>query len=379
MSWEEVTLGQCRLIRGDAREVLPTLGQVDAIITDPPYGRNYIPRRIGLHERGGYVPRSYGEEALIGDTETFDPKPWLAVASQSIFWGANYFATQLPLRASWLVWDKRGGDTRFHGKTSFADCELAWCSDDRPARIHLQIWSGLVRQGSDALQPRIHPTQKPLALMAWCLQRLHRSHHSRSLHGLRHHRRRMHRAWPCLHRDRTVRRAILTSPAVALRTPMPSLDMFVPVPQSPRACSRPSSPRRPAELCPGPAMPTISACAPCCIAAPANQPGRWPPVMPRQAGIPSLGSAPLGATLGQSGGAGGADSHSRGGVPAVRNGAAGEELHDRQSTSSMPDLSLARRGTRARSGDGPTHFQVGNQVSLCVSGKSPPGLSRPSP
>ena len=37
MSWEEVTIGPCRLIRGDAQDILPSLAAVDAIITDPPY------------------------------------------------------------------------------------------------------------------------------------------------------------------------------------------------------------------------------------------------------------------------------------------------------------------------------------------------------
>jgi len=36
---EEVTIGDCRLILGDCREVLPTLPMVDAVIVDPPYSK----------------------------------------------------------------------------------------------------------------------------------------------------------------------------------------------------------------------------------------------------------------------------------------------------------------------------------------------------
>jgi DNA modification methylase len=35
---ESVTIGDCTLWRGDCREILPTLGRVDAVVTDPPYG-----------------------------------------------------------------------------------------------------------------------------------------------------------------------------------------------------------------------------------------------------------------------------------------------------------------------------------------------------
>jgi len=38
MSWREEIIGDCRLILADCREVLPTLGKVDAVVTDPPYG-----------------------------------------------------------------------------------------------------------------------------------------------------------------------------------------------------------------------------------------------------------------------------------------------------------------------------------------------------
>lgn len=34
----EVQLGDCRLLLGDCLEILPTLGRVDAVVTDPPYG-----------------------------------------------------------------------------------------------------------------------------------------------------------------------------------------------------------------------------------------------------------------------------------------------------------------------------------------------------
>ncbi len=60
MPFEEVTIGPCRLIRGDCLEVLPTLGKVDAVVTDPPYGIGENARKVA--SRGNLAtPIDYGE------------------------------------------------------------------------------------------------------------------------------------------------------------------------------------------------------------------------------------------------------------------------------------------------------------------------------
>src|SRR5207247_1043787 len=85
----------------------------------------------------------------------------LGAAARSIIWGGNYFSHLLDPRASWLIWDKlNSGD--------FADCELAWTNLDQAARLFRHRWNGMIRQ-SENNAPRVHPTQKPIALMKWCL------------------------------------------------------------------------------------------------------------------------------------------------------------------------------------------------------------------
>jgi DNA modification methylase len=44
-----------------------------------------------------------------------------------------------------------------------ADCELAWCSEDANARV----FDGLRSYGEKS-----HPTEKPIALMQWCINHL---------------------------------------------------------------------------------------------------------------------------------------------------------------------------------------------------------------
>jgi len=59
-----------------------------------------------------------------------------------------------------LVWDKE------NGKTDFADCEIAWASMDMSAKLIRHRWNGMLRVGNEK---RYHPTQKPIAVMEWCL------------------------------------------------------------------------------------------------------------------------------------------------------------------------------------------------------------------
>lgn len=84
----------------------------------------------------------------------------VGAGKHAILWGGNYFADLLEPSSKWLVWDK--GQTDF----SLADCELAWCS-----------FTGAVRRitysRSKALQDgKVHPTQKPIAVMKWCIEQL---------------------------------------------------------------------------------------------------------------------------------------------------------------------------------------------------------------
>lgn len=133
--------------------------QFDFIVTDPPYGTDIV-RADGHVGSGSLVYRS-----VVGDKEPFDPALLLALGVPTILWGGNHYAPRLPASACWLVWDKREGATG----NDFADCELAWTNLRGPARLYHHYWNGggTSRQGERIA--RVHPTQKPLELMRWCL------------------------------------------------------------------------------------------------------------------------------------------------------------------------------------------------------------------
>lgn len=133
----------------DNRDVLPTLGMFDLLLTDPPYGlRDKL--------QGGTWGKSFeGDyqdwDAATPTVETVETV--LAVTRSQIIWGGNYF--RLPLSRGWLVWNKpeRG--------LTMADAELAWTSFDSNIRT---FDSSRNPDGK-----RVHPTQKPLDLFVWCI------------------------------------------------------------------------------------------------------------------------------------------------------------------------------------------------------------------
>lgn len=145
------------LYHGDCRDIVPTLSGIGAIVTDPPYGMNYKPLR------GADGSRKWSE-GVAGDDVDFDPSWLLALNVPVVLWGANWYADRLRGHGGWLVWSK----TCDRKKAGFiaSDCELAFASEaTRIHRFDLQ-WGGEARDG----EPFYHPTQKPRALMSWCLQ-----------------------------------------------------------------------------------------------------------------------------------------------------------------------------------------------------------------
>jgi site-specific DNA-methyltransferase (adenine-specific)/modification methylase len=155
------------ILNADCRRMPVDLARVDAVVTDPPYGIGY--RR----EAGGRGLMHRDRPLRIrGDDRPFDPRRWLDLPC--LFWGAHHFAERLP-RGSWLAWDKApncGPDD------NFADCDFAWCSMPGIKRnIFRYSWKGMACAKIDENNGRgqvirLHPTQKPIALMRWCVRLL---------------------------------------------------------------------------------------------------------------------------------------------------------------------------------------------------------------
>lgn len=163
-------IGDATLYLADARDVLPTLPRVDAVITDPPYGIGADGnQRAGKQHGAAAAPsRDYGPGGWDAAPPSADLLEAVINAGRvAIVWGGNYFA--LPPSSCWLVWDKENGNN------GYADCELAWTNLPQAVRRIKWRWAGMLQQDMANKEERVHPTQKPLAVMSWCIEQCKRA------------------------------------------------------------------------------------------------------------------------------------------------------------------------------------------------------------
>ncbi len=137
-----VIIGDCTLYLGDCRDILPTLGKVDSVVTDPPYG-------IGIASN----PFRQKHEKKDWDEQTVDIS-FLPKDAATIIWGGNYF--DLPPSQGFLIWDKvQPADF------SSAQVEYAWTNQAKPGKLFRRHVVSFEKH---------HPTTKPLELMQWCIE-----------------------------------------------------------------------------------------------------------------------------------------------------------------------------------------------------------------
>jgi len=147
------------IYHGDCMEIIPNLPKVDLVLTDPPYGIGESNKknlsRVNLAKPTDYG--SYEWDKSRPSQDLFDL--CVSKGNMAIVWGGNYFKSAPS--SCWLVWDK------MNGGNDFADCELAWTNLPKAVRLFKFMWNGMLRDGEKIT--RVHPTQKPLELMSWCL------------------------------------------------------------------------------------------------------------------------------------------------------------------------------------------------------------------
>jgi site-specific DNA-methyltransferase (adenine-specific)/modification methylase len=152
-------IGDATLYLGDCMEILPTLPKVDAVVTDPPYGLGEKWSGGGGSKRSSW--RFDPSEAKGWDSAVVaDLLPIVAAGRKAIIWGGHLYP--LPPSRGWLLWDKKQS-----GDWTTGHAELAWTTLDQPVRAFR-----MSQAEAHTNMHKEHPTQKPLALMLWCLEQV---------------------------------------------------------------------------------------------------------------------------------------------------------------------------------------------------------------
>lgn len=150
-------IGNHRLYCADNTTV--ALQGVDTVVTDPPFGIDWDTDYTRFTTE--YGTKRVNHKPIANDDKEFDPRPWLDF-EKVVLWGANWYCKHIPL-GSWLVWDKRHPN----GTAWLSDAEIAWMKGKRGVYIYAETVQGAHRKEKSS-----HPTQKPVGLMAWCIERI---------------------------------------------------------------------------------------------------------------------------------------------------------------------------------------------------------------
>ena len=184
-------LGNHRLICGDSTDVnvidrLMDGAKADMVFTDPPYGMNLDTDFSGMQNHLDFAKEkgfTGGKKYEQGKVDEFHPEMIDAVftidADEMFLWGADYFAELLPNKndGSWIVWDKRanGNDDVAEDYSSdkmYGSCfELCWSKKKHKRDIARVKWAGVFGTEQEFDHKRYHPTQKPIKLAGWFLDR----------------------------------------------------------------------------------------------------------------------------------------------------------------------------------------------------------------
>ena len=150
----------------DAVERLVNKQLIDLCYTDPPYGINEkgdrTARKTGLAKNHNL--KDFKDDSIDYAVQAYQIVEDILNIPRQVWWGANYYCHALPQSNNWLIWDKRVEDKM---KDTQSDCELAWVKSKwSSVRIFRHLWKGF-NKDSERNQPRVHPTQKPVALAEW--------------------------------------------------------------------------------------------------------------------------------------------------------------------------------------------------------------------
>lgn len=160
--------------------------RADMVFTDPPYGMDLdtdfssMVNHLDFAQDKGFKSGKKYDAGIVDDFSPEMINTIFAISADEVFlWGADYYAELLPDRndGSWIVWDKRanGNDdlqADYSSDKMYGSCfELCWSKKRHKRDIARVKWAGVFGTEQEPDKKRFHPTQKPVGLSAWFIQR----------------------------------------------------------------------------------------------------------------------------------------------------------------------------------------------------------------
>lgn len=160
-----------KVICGDCLDIMKELPDkcIDLVLTDPPYGINIDKKfKLVANTKSGKslaFRKDYDFFNWDNPIEKIYFDEIIRISKNQIIFGGEHICLNLPKSRGWIVWDK------LTGTNNYGDCELAWSSYNKPISKFTYLWKGMLQQNMKNKEFRFHPTQKPLALMKWCIRK----------------------------------------------------------------------------------------------------------------------------------------------------------------------------------------------------------------
>jgi len=156
--------------------------KADMVFTDPPYGMKLDVKQSNniTWDKDGWKGKSKNYDNVIGDHGDFKDDfinnifGLFEYCKEIFLWGADYYSDLLREKndGSWFVWNKtRNSEDKEQIKSNGSMFELCWSKKKHKREVVNVLWKGLMGTELQDIRTRVHPTQKPIQICEWFIEK----------------------------------------------------------------------------------------------------------------------------------------------------------------------------------------------------------------